>query len=101
MTTGGTESIMMAVKAYRDYGREEKGITQPNIVMPKTAHTAFDKAAQYLGIYAKTIPVNAQTTSVDIRKMERAINRNTIMVNANRSRKLFSLTKMQCLNFCL
>lgn len=48
MTTGGTESIIMACKAYRDYARE-RGITKPNIVMPVTAHSGFDKAAQYLG----------------------------------------------------
>lgn len=82
MTTGGTESIMMACKAYRDYGREVNGITRPNIVMPTTAHCAFDKAAQYLGLFIITVPVNAATTTVDIRKMKAAINRNTIMVNS-------------------
>lgn len=79
MTTGGTESIMMACKAYRDYGRDIKGITKPNIVMSRTAHTAFDKAAQYLGIYVNTIDINAQT-EVCLKKMEKAINKNTIMV---------------------
>lgn len=83
MTTGGTESIMMACKAYRDYGREENGITKPNIVMPVTAHSAFDKAAQYMGMFVKTIKVNPRTTQVDIKAMERAINSNTIMVSPN------------------
>ncbi|XP_053692149.1 sphingosine-1-phosphate lyase [Sabethes cyaneus] len=80
MTTGGTESIMMACKAYRDYGRSVKGITKPNIVLPKTAHTAFDKSAKYFGMYTKTVPVNRETTEVDLRAMERAINRNTVML---------------------
>lgn len=71
---------MMACKAYRDFGRERKGITQPNIVMPTTAHSGFDKAAQYLGLYVRTVPVNIDTTEVDIRQMEKAINRNTVMV---------------------
>lgn len=48
-TSGGTESILLACKAYRDYGREVNGIEKPNMVIPTTAHTAFDKAAQYLG----------------------------------------------------
>ena len=30
-TTGGTESILMTVKAYRDYAKEVKGITEPNM----------------------------------------------------------------------
>uniref|UniRef100_A0A2M3Z547 sphinganine-1-phosphate aldolase n=1 Tax=Anopheles braziliensis TaxID=58242 RepID=A0A2M3Z547_9DIPT len=80
MTTGGTESIMMACKAYRDYARETRGVTAPNMVLPVTAHTGFDKAAQYLNIFSKVVPVDPVTTAVDIRAMERAINRNTVML---------------------
>ena len=80
MTTGGTESIMMACKAYRDYGRDVKGITKPNIVLPVTAHTAFDKSAKYFGMFTKTVPVDPRTTEVDIKAMERAINSNTVML---------------------
>lgn len=80
MTTGGTESIIMACKAYRDYAKEHKGITKPNIVMPTTAHSGFDKAAQYLRLHINTVPIHPTTTEVDIRKMEKAINRNTVMV---------------------
>lgn len=80
MTTGGTESILMACKAYRDYGREVNGITKPNMVMPTTAHSGFDKAAKYLNIYVKAVPVNPETTQVNIREMEKAINKNTVMV---------------------
>ncbi|GAB0097795.1 Sphingosine-1-phosphate lyase [Sergentomyia squamirostris] len=80
MTTGGTESLIMACKAYRDYARAERGITTPNIVMPVTAHSGFDKAAQYLNLHVKTIPVDKATTSVDLRQMEKAITKNTIML---------------------
>lgn len=80
MTTGGTESIMMACKAYRDYGREENGITRPNIVMPKTAHSGFDKSGQYLGLHIQYVDVDPLTTLVDLHKMEKAINKNTVMV---------------------
>ncbi|XP_058454039.1 sphingosine-1-phosphate lyase-like [Malaya genurostris] len=80
MTTGGTESIMMACKAYRDYGRSVKGITKPNMVLSVTAHTAFDKSAKYLGIYTQTVPIAIASTKVDVKKMERAINSNTIML---------------------
>lgn len=80
MTTGGTESIMMACKAYRDYALDTRGVTNPNIVMPTTAHSGFDKAAQYLKMHVKTVAVDGETTEVLIRQMERAINRNTVMV---------------------
>ena len=43
MTTGGTESIIMACKAYRDYAVKVKGIKNPIILAPITAHAAFDK----------------------------------------------------------
>uniref|UniRef100_A0A1L8E2I0 sphinganine-1-phosphate aldolase n=1 Tax=Nyssomyia neivai TaxID=330878 RepID=A0A1L8E2I0_9DIPT len=80
MTTGGTESLIMACKAYRDFAREEKGITKPNIVMPVTAHSGFDKAAQYLKLHVKNVPLHPTTMTVDIRKMEAAITSNTIML---------------------
>lgn len=80
MTTGGTESLIMACKAYRDYAVHERGVTKPNIVMPVTAHSGFDKAAQYLGLFVKTVRVSPKTWTVDIAAMERAINRNTIML---------------------
>lgn len=43
MTTGGTESIVMAVKAYRDYAINVRGIKKPEILVPVSAHAAFDK----------------------------------------------------------
>lgn len=80
MTTGGTESIMMACKAYRDYARSEKGIRKAEIVLPTTAHPAFDKAAQYFSMLITHIPVDEKTKTVDIRAMERAISSKTVML---------------------
>lgn len=80
MTTGGTESIIMAVKAFRDYARDVKGITRPNIVAPVTAHVAFNKAGLYFGAHVHSVKLNPETYTVDIKAMERAINRNTIML---------------------
>lgn len=80
MTTGGTESILMACKAYRDYGREEKGIKEPNMVIPRTAHPAFEKAANYLGITIRYVNVDPSTTSVLVNEMKKKINGNTIML---------------------
>lgn len=89
MTTGGTESILMACKAYRDYAKDTRGIKRFNMVLPITAHTAFDKAGQYFNIYRRTVPVNPETTRVDIKAMEKAINKNTIMVGFEPLLKIF------------
>lgn len=50
VTTGGTESILLAILAYRNWARETKNITEPNMVIPETAHAAFYKAGSYFGI---------------------------------------------------
>lgn len=79
VTSGGTESIFNGVYVHREWAREEKGITQPEMVVPTTIHPAFDKAAHYLGIKIIHVPVN-QNFEADVAAMRKAINRNTIMV---------------------
>ncbi|KAF9643173.1 PLP-dependent transferase [Thelephora ganbajun] len=80
MTSGGTESIVMAVKAYRDWARATKGITEPEMVVPASAHAAFDKGAAYMKIKLHSIPVDPITRQVDLARVRRAINPNTIML---------------------
>ncbi|KAG6868392.1 hypothetical protein C0993_003808 [Termitomyces sp. T159_Od127] len=80
MTSGGTESIIMALKTYRDWARTVKGIVEPEIVIPSTAHAAFDKGAAYFKIKVHTIPIDPVTRKVDIKRVKRAINPNTIML---------------------
>ena len=50
MTSGGSESILSAVKASRDFMRAERGITEPEMVIGESAHAAFFKAAEYFNI---------------------------------------------------
>ncbi|HMK12646.1 MAG TPA: aminotransferase class V-fold PLP-dependent enzyme [Acidimicrobiales bacterium] len=57
LTTGGTESLLMAVTAARERGRRERGIERPQMVLPTTAHAAFEKAAHYFGVESVRIPV--------------------------------------------
>ncbi|KAL2918163.1 Dihydrosphingosine phosphate lyase [Polyrhizophydium stewartii] len=80
VTSGGTESILMAVKTYRDMARDLRGITEPEMVLPVTAHAAFDKAANYFGITIVHIPMVPATGKVDLAKAAAAINSNTIMI---------------------
>jgi glutamate/tyrosine decarboxylase-like PLP-dependent enzyme len=77
VTSGGTESILLAVKTYRDWAREKKGITEPELVAPVSAHVAFDKAAQYFGVKLVRIPVGADWRA-DVEAARGAMNRNTI-----------------------
>ncbi|KAI0066015.1 PLP-dependent transferase, partial [Artomyces pyxidatus] len=79
-TSGGTESIIMAVKTHRDWALAVKGITEPEMVVPASAHAAFDKAAAYLGIKLHSIPVDPETRQVNVKWVRQAINGNTIML---------------------
>ncbi len=77
-TSGGTESILMACKAYRDWALKVKGITQPEIVVPQSIHCAFDKAAHYFGIKIIHVPVEERTRRADVARMRAAITSNTV-----------------------
>ena len=58
ITSGGTDSITMAVKAARDYARKAKGVTGPlNIVLPRSAHPALDKACAVMEIEVRRTPL--------------------------------------------
>ncbi len=79
VSSGGTESILLAMKAYRDWAREEKRITRPEMVVSDTAHAAFDKAAKYFNIKINRIPVDRDYRA-DVAAMEKAITTNTIVM---------------------
>ncbi|KAM9327053.1 sphingosine-1-phosphate lyase 1 [Gastrophryne carolinensis] len=79
VTSGGTESILVACKAYRDLAYE-KGIKYPEIIAPVSAHAAFDKAAHYFGMKIVHIPLDKKTMKVDVKAMRRAISKNTAML---------------------
>jgi glutamate/tyrosine decarboxylase-like PLP-dependent enzyme len=79
MTSGGTESILCAVKAARERGREERGITQPEMVLPASAHAAFHKAAHYFGITVHKVPVAADWRA-DVAGMAELVTDNTVLV---------------------
>jgi len=82
LTSGGTESIFMAVKAARDWARLEKPqIKKPQMVVPVTAHPAWNKAAHYLNIDIVMTPVD-DGFRADVNIMKEAINANTIILGA-------------------
>lgn len=79
VTSGGTESILCAMKVYRDRALEERGITEPEMIVPITAHAAFDKASQYFHIKQVKIPVG-NSYEATAEAVKRAINNNTVVV---------------------
>ncbi|MFX1534068.1 MAG: aminotransferase class V-fold PLP-dependent enzyme [Promethearchaeota archaeon] len=79
VTSGGTESILLAMKTYRDWAKDKKNITQPEMIIPSTAHAAFDKASQYFNIKAVQIPVT-DDFKANVRETEKAITENTIVI---------------------
>ena len=79
VSSGGTESILLAMKTYRDWARDQKGITRPEMVLPVTAHAAFDKASQYFNLKTVHIPVD-ENYRADVKAVRKAITRNTIVI---------------------
>jgi glutamate/tyrosine decarboxylase-like PLP-dependent enzyme len=80
VSSGGTESIFLAVKTARDHARAERpDVKTPEIVAPVSAHPAFDKAAHYLCMSVKRIPLRSDYRA-DVDAMRAAINANTIMI---------------------
>lgn len=79
VTSGGSESILLAVKAYRDDVRERRGVTEPELVLPVSAHAAFHKACQYFQITPRLVPVDSSFRA-EIDAVRAAINDNTIAV---------------------
>lgn len=79
-TSGGTESILLAVKAARD---ARPDVRDPRIVVPITAHAAFHKAGAYLRVRVVTVPVDPVTFKADPQAMAAACDSETVLVVAS------------------
>ena len=77
ITFGGTESLINPMLAYRDRGRAERGITEPEVILPVTAHPALDKAAHLLGIRLLKAPLRDDYRG-DVDWMRRHVTENTV-----------------------
>ncbi len=79
MTSGGTESILLAVKSARDRARAERGVEKPEMVVPYSAHPAFAKAGQYFGVELKQVPLDdGYRARVD--EAAKLVNEDTVLV---------------------
>jgi glutamate/tyrosine decarboxylase-like PLP-dependent enzyme len=80
-TSGGTESLILAVKAARDYARATKPhIIEPEMVMPVTAHASLYKAAHYLQVKPVITAVHDDSYRADVTAMRKAITDNTVLL---------------------
>jgi sphinganine-1-phosphate aldolase len=82
LTSGGTESLFLAVQVARDHAREARGITEPRIVLPATAHPAFAKACHYLDVAEVRVPVGADGRA-DVAATAAALDPRTALVVAS------------------
>lgn len=81
-TTGGTESIFQAVKSARDFARDQGRLpvgTKGTIVVPRSAHPAFNKAAKYLDLREVRIPLGPDLR-VDLGALSQAIDKTTVLI---------------------
>lgn len=83
-TSGGTESVLLAVKTARDWARAHRPeVTKPKMIVPITVHPAFHKAASYFDVEAVIVPVDPQTCKADVAAMRAAIDDQTILLVAS------------------
>ncbi len=80
VTSGGSGSIAQAVLAYREQGREERGIDRPNLVKPESGHPAFDKACHLFGIEMRRAEVDPETTLVRPESVAELIDESTVAI---------------------
>ena len=80
-TSGGTESVMLAIKTTRDRARALRPeIERPRIVLPSSAHPCFRKGAHYFDLQCTVVPVDPRTLTADVDAMRDAITDDTIMI---------------------
>ncbi len=82
LTSGGTESILTAIRTTRDFFAAERGVTAPEMIAAVSAHAAVHKAAAYFGIRLVRVPVDA-SLRMDVAATRRAVTRNTILIYAS------------------
>ena len=79
VTSGGTESCLMAVKTYRDLAKDKRRVNKPEMIIPETAHVAWYKASEYFNVKIRQVPLDDNLVP-DLKKLKKMINRNTVMI---------------------
>ena len=79
LTSGGTESILCAVKASRDRALSERNVTAPEMIVAESAHAAFHKAAHLFGLTLHKVPVLSDWRA-DVAAMAELVSERTVLV---------------------
>ncbi|MEU6394474.1 aminotransferase class V-fold PLP-dependent enzyme [Streptomyces sp. NPDC046939] len=79
-TSGGTESCLLAVLTARQHARRTRGVSEPELILPETAHAAFHKAAELFGLRVVRVPVDPDTYKVGAADVAAAITEHTALV---------------------
>ena len=82
VNSGGTESILLAMKTYRDLAYAEKNIKKPEIIIPQSAHAAFDKAGEYFKIRVIRTPLDSDYKA-DVKAIANVVSSRTIAIAAS------------------
>ncbi len=83
ITTGGTESILLAIKTARDWARKNRPqVKKPNVVLPESVHPAFMKAFHYFDVDF-TVTQTGADGKADVKALREAVNKDTIMLVAS------------------
>ena len=81
MTSGGTESILLAVKTYRDWARDNlPEIKEPEIILPSSAHPCFEKAAKYFDVNLIYVPIDSRSYRANVKAIRDKVSENTILI---------------------
>lgn len=84
VTTGGTESLILAVKTARDWAWANRPeISHPEMILSRTAHASFHKAAHYLGVKLVIVPFDEESYRTSPEAMREAITDNTVLLVAS------------------
>jgi glutamate/tyrosine decarboxylase-like PLP-dependent enzyme len=80
ITSGGTESLLMAVKTARDWARKNRpDVKGPEMIVPTSGHPAFEKAAEYFGVKAVRTQLGPESRA-EVESVRKAITPNTILI---------------------
>jgi sphinganine-1-phosphate aldolase len=79
VTSGGTESCLLAVKTYRDLARATRRVRKPEMIVPATAHVAWFKASEYFDVKLRLLPLDDQLHA-EVSRLEAMVNRDTVMI---------------------
>jgi sphinganine-1-phosphate aldolase len=77
VTSGGSESLITSLYAYREYAQQTRRVTRPNVVMPVTGHVALDKGAHWLNVDMRHAPLTGGYVA-DVSAMAELIDDQTI-----------------------